>query len=491
MELPLTARELHRLSRRRGLHSVRMIAPAGAAIFMLATALSPTGVRPETIGNLCYIAALIAQYAVVYLVVPLTLAETIAREKDERTLTILMLANPRPQDVILSKYIAPMLLALLLIAGTLPIMAFAGFFGAVPPLQANLQTLVSLLTAAAIGAITILVSVLSARPRQAVWSAYAIIAILILGAEAAHALLPAYHISPWHRVLIDEARDTPVRLVPLIAATLVITLGALAAAVRMLPRQIQSAHGRVAFTWRLGARRRRTAPHGDHALYQLLRASGWTSAAWDRPVVREFVWFGVAALSYLLGPVSWFALTTAIAYQVHATVNQLARTGALEDLRLATPDGRMLADALFRQQFRAQWYVVPAFVAGGIRQFHNASIPAFALIMLGLFAVGIAVTRYAVAYACAHWWNRTPGSVALATLWRVVTRLLASMLIGALLFIVSACFVAWFNLGGIIGSLSFLSQLWFVLFGSILWGDSREERLRFEHGLEKQLRYES
>ena len=489
MELPLTMRELDRQSARRGFYSVRMLAPALSAAAMIFFGLSPVAVRPETIGMACYTAALAVQYFVVYGVIPLSLADVVAREKEENTLPLLLLANPRPQDVVLSKYVAPMLLGVLLIATTLPMMAFAGFFGAVPAAQTAMQTAVSLVAASAVGAVTLLASVLSARPRHALWLALTGVVSILLAAEGLQWAMPQIHWNPWRRVIVEGAADTLAVHGPLLLTGLGTAALALMACVVLLPRQI---HG--PYQWRLrmqprGRSRRRIPDHVlQRPLYALLRRSCYARALWDRPGLREIVWLGAIAACLVLGPLSWLLLTAAVAYQTHATVTHMARSGALEDLRLATPDGRALGDALFQQQFRTHLWVIPAFVAGGVRQFQGAPPLVTVFILAGVFAVSIAVVRYTVGYGCARWSSGASGRIALAAVWRVVLRLLTSMLIGSVISMLVSCMGSWFRLFGIGPVYAVLLYgLWLTLFGGILTGDAREERLRFEQRLEGQL----
>lgn len=489
MELPLTARELMRLTRRRGFYWTRMLAPAWSAALMTAFALSPTVVPPDTVGRACYTAALIAQYFTIYAVIPTALADAIAREKEDRTLQILLLANPRAQDVILSKYSAPMLFGALLIAGTLPMMAFAGFFGAVPPAQATAQTVMSLFVAAAVGAVTMLASVVSARPRHALWVALMMIAALLLIAEALGRALPQAHLSLWRRVTLDDATAALRALWPSLTFMAGVTLAVLAGCVAILPLQIHEARAWRWFERRRGRRQPRISGNSvQQPLYELLRGSSWVDSAWERPGIREIMWLCVIAICLLFGPVSWLALTPLVAYQTHATVKQLAQTGALDDLRLATPDGRSLADALFHRQFRAHLYVVPAFVAGGVRQFNNAPPWVFVVILAAVAAIAVAVVRYAVGYACSHWWNATSGRAALAVLMRVLIRLLTSLFIVFAMSLIGGCFTAWFQfpIVGRLYGIVLVGTLCALLAG-VLTGDARDERLRFIQHLEGEL----
>lgn len=486
MALPLTSRELLRLSRRKGYYSARMIAPVCSALFMCGIwAVAPV-VQPETVGYACYFAALIAQYVTVYIVVPVTLADAIARETEERTLSILLLANPRAYDIVLSKFLAPMVLAGLLILGTLPLMAFAGFFGALAPAQANRQVMMSLATALAVGAMTMVASVVASRPRHALWSAYAAVAVSMLIAESLHRSVAGIHCNPWRPVATDAMTDASTRILPLLLGMPVLAAMLLAVAILLLPRQISSQRvprGPVRPRLRRGMGRVRPV---ERPLYRLLACAEGSRSIWTRPWSRIALYISVAVVCYWVGLPAWIVLTALVAYQTHGMVNQLSLSGAMDDLRLATPDGRALGQALFQHQYRTQLFTIPAFLAAGAQLVSGVPFQVAAMLTAGGLFIATMLVRFAVGHACAHWRMPSSGRVALAVLWNVLLQLFVGLALGGMSVVFAGCFVAWFRLE-FPGSDYALMMILFLVIGGMLLGNSRDARLKFELNFDRDL----
>jgi ABC-type transport system involved in multi-copper enzyme maturation permease subunit len=121
----------------------------------------------------------VVQLTAVLLLTPAYLATSIAIEKDRRTIEYLFASDLTNQEIVLGKWASRVLNVAMLVLAGLPVVALARFFGGIDWDQVMLSTVLSVNCAAATAAVAILVSVYSRNIRQALVTAYLIVALLL------------------------------------------------------------------------------------------------------------------------------------------------------------------------------------------------------------------------------------------------------------------------------------------------------------------------
>lgn len=190
-EFPLAARELTRTGRMKRTYVLRtaiVAVPTVVIFFMWFVAFMNENSNrqiTEFLAGFLWGLSLVFQYGVVLLIAPLVTAGLIAREKEERTLPLLLMADLRGLDIVLAKFLTAFLYCELLMLSTLPLLAFASIFGSIDvPAMAATFGLLSL-ALAAICAVMLLASTVMARPSQAL-ALGIILLVLWFGLTAAH-----------------------------------------------------------------------------------------------------------------------------------------------------------------------------------------------------------------------------------------------------------------------------------------------------------------
>ena len=409
IDFPLTRRELSRAGRRNRTYMLRLV---GAGFLLLGTAyvtvvaqrsaLLPYSFSPfDWLGPTLGRFASMWQYAVALLLSGILTAGSIAGEKEEGTLRFLALANYGGR-IFFAKFVVAFLEIELLLLGTLPILAFAAFFGGISPGGAGLQLLLLSLACAAVCAIGLLSSTVARSARDASTIAFLIL-LGWLGGTAIIDAIAGYLKFGVRCCLLSVAYQVegltfslpyhwPAILIPGLLA-----LGAAALSVALLPRQAYERVrvprprlrvDRAAKWWRL---RTRAAPLVELP-YMLSFPSGWTSH-W---VVRGLT--GLAILSValitmkpLLKPMlgestlqdcavavllGWAVLSFAL-HEVVMGLATMSRNGGLEDLSMAPTTDTALALALVRAFLRRARLALPALAVSNWGLF-------------GLFLLGVA-----------------------------------------------------------------------------------------------------
>lgn len=175
--LPLAQLELIRAGRRKGLYAARVLVPAGSFVLLALLSywlpmvthpeLAEVGMGSEWLGRALTVAVFVFQLAVVIVMAPVLAAGTVAQEKHDRTLSLLLLADLRGFDIVFSKWLSIVLQTVLFLLSTLPVLAIASFFGGVPVPAMVLQVVLMISGAATLAAIGVLMSTLSRRPGEA------------------------------------------------------------------------------------------------------------------------------------------------------------------------------------------------------------------------------------------------------------------------------------------------------------------------------------
>jgi len=129
------------------------------------------------------------QMVAVIVLSPAIVAGMIADERQRRTIEYLFAAPLSNADIVLGKLAAGLVrVASILLVG-LPILAIAGLLGGIAPVRLAILFVITLGTMVATGGISIVVSVISRRPRNAIGLAYALLFALLVGPLAAKSLL--------------------------------------------------------------------------------------------------------------------------------------------------------------------------------------------------------------------------------------------------------------------------------------------------------------
>jgi ABC-type transport system involved in multi-copper enzyme maturation permease subunit len=121
--------------------------------------------RTATLGDTSRFGLLLFRYLTYYVQLPLLLffaalsaASTVAREKDRRTFVLLLMTDLRNYEIVLGKLLASLLQIILLLAGTVPVLALLLMLGGVAPLQVVQATLVMLAAGVAAGSLGSLIA---------------------------------------------------------------------------------------------------------------------------------------------------------------------------------------------------------------------------------------------------------------------------------------------------------------------------------------------
>jgi hypothetical protein len=379
MEFPLLDRELTRQARRKSTHGVRLTAPvlalgAIALFWMYSGLVSGMGViRDDTLGQMFLWVATTFQYFVLFLGIPLMTAASIAQEKEERTLGLLLLADRGIADLYASKFAAVLVPATLLLLSVLPILAFASFFGAVA-VPAMILNLVLLSTAAiVVTALGLLASTLSRTPRQALSTCFGFIILWLVAVAIieAMAFLP-FPLNLFHTTArVEFILPTPMQWAPAIITAVLFALATAKITTALLPRQADEKH-----TKRVFKPARRVPGKGN---YLTMSVADRIVMASSKGVIQSISFWplrAVASVGLMIasllatGFFSCFGMLfiPAIAmYDITSSIAASVKSGTLEDLLLTPIDDADLGQAIIRAHFRRNWVYFPALaMAGGM-----------------------------------------------------------------------------------------------------------------------------
>jgi ABC-type transport system involved in multi-copper enzyme maturation permease subunit len=143
------------------------------------------------------------QLIVVFVLTPAYTAGAIAEEKDRKTLEFLLATDLRNREIVLSKLLSRLANITLLVLAGLPILSFLQFLGGVDPNLVLAGFAATGLTMVSLAGLSILNSVLTKRPRDAISATYLGAAAYLILSAASWALLlypgmmTATWIVPW------------------------------------------------------------------------------------------------------------------------------------------------------------------------------------------------------------------------------------------------------------------------------------------------------
>ena len=379
MEFPLAARELTRSGKSKWTYVLRTVVLGLMFVVVLVvcglSSLTPMGIDSvgETLGRSLAVATRFFQTIIIILLAPLFAAGLIAREKEERTLGLLILADFRGWDVFLAKLLSAFLQTELLLLSTLPILAFAAFFGGVSIPAVALRVFLLSVWAFAVCAVGLLFSTLS---RRAVAAACWTLAIVALWNAAGPLLSRFGYRMPLQTVWnigeavrrADESGQATFYWVPSVALTAMVAAGAVLLGIVLLPRQVYERPRRDwARTTRSKLPRWRLLRMNPAA--QLLAStgsglSGSLHATWARLLIAAgLILLGLA--TSCLGPLIIVAL---LVYDITVSMASAQASHALDDIRLTLMDDRALGRAVLRAHLANTAIYIPAFV---VTTFHS------------------------------------------------------------------------------------------------------------------------
>ena len=373
MELPLVARELRIHSNNRRTYFLRMLLGAVAFAFLSVLFISELlGQRPqaETVGRGLANIARVFQFGVAVFLPCLLTSGLIAKERQERTLGLLLLAESRGADVYLAKLLSPFLYIELLILSALPIQAFSAIFGGMSVAAVVLQTALFSLTALTVCTFGLLCSTLAKRTGEALFASILLVVMSLYGAAllapfvapSSNWIGPELHtgLMGWYAM---DGLTTVRECLPGIGLSLLTAMLCAGITIRILPRQAYDAPARKR---RLPSRRKRRRDlFGKRPLVGILaRSAGGLSANIRSRTLKVFASIGLIFVTPLTCAGPLFVMTLA-AYDVISSLDVARRSGIMDDLRLAATDRTAFVSDLFRAQFLRSLFYFPAFIFSG------------------------------------------------------------------------------------------------------------------------------
>ena len=327
-EYPLLWRELDRISRSKGHYWLRS-APAlvGTAILTFHVFYDfgwlfgmPASDVKDVISSVFRKTAALYQAFVILGIAPILAARTIAQEKEENTLTLLLLADFRAKDIYASKFLGACIPVWTLLLTVLPLYAMISVLGGMDVYEEVVYTATMLCFSLTICCVGLLVSTVARRSDEALIGTYAIIVFLIF----VYSWLQTWVVS--YPFLSDF--EIAIRF----AFCIIIALASALATNALLPQLLYSVHAPKIKT---AGHHRKIGEVNDKELPALLVQGAMPSAMaekWSRPV-RIGVGLLLSPLFFFpcLGPAILQGLIT---YSAAVSIRKACSEGNIELLRL-------------------------------------------------------------------------------------------------------------------------------------------------------------
>ncbi|MEO6811663.1 MAG: ABC transporter permease subunit, partial [Isosphaeraceae bacterium] len=141
-------------------------------------------------GQMLFASLMMAQAILVIALTPGMVADAIADERRRKTLHYLLISRLGSGEIVVGKLAARLVNVAAYVALVLPIASLLTLFGGVDPLELVLGDVAILATAYFLAGLSMLVSVLARRPREAVGAAYVLTAAWLFGPIVIESLLP-------------------------------------------------------------------------------------------------------------------------------------------------------------------------------------------------------------------------------------------------------------------------------------------------------------
>ncbi len=344
MEMALFQLELTRSAKRARNYAMRVLFPGLVCVPLLGMCLGSfndsIAYQAEHFANIVRTLTFFFQQTVVLAVTPVLTSQTIARERSERTLPLLLLSIPGGAlDVWLSKFAAVCIQSGLLLLSTLPMLTFAVLLGGVNLGQILFDFSCVFLAMVGVAAMGVAISTFSREPAMALRMTLFTLVIWI-GADIALALWRHGSGYPSQLHLFFATWDGIEPLGHLMEAhltgaaiTVALALAASAAALLNLPRLIVDCESRRAPCTRRRPRRRRVTSSEDAVSHLIRRCPGMPetrgiAVRWARIVL-------LLALGLMGWPLGTTLLALVFFFEIYDAMLYVRRSTLWEDLRLA------------------------------------------------------------------------------------------------------------------------------------------------------------
>lgn len=369
-EFPLVRRELTRIGRSQRAYAWRtflMIIIVGTLLWQwivegrTAFALAA---RPERLGELLAGTGTFFQYCVVFGFIPLLTAPLIASERRDGTLSLLLLADFRGFDVYASKFVCAYGEACYLILASLPVFAFASFFGGVSVAEELvMQGALMLALGAAVCSIGLFCSLMSRHGGNALF--LTVIALLVWqGVAIAIDFYVAFRFDEFlcvSAVAIPQglAQGPEYGWTPMFSTLFALTFVFSAATVALIPhRMFWSKRIRILGPERpYGTSNRRLMLRSPAAPILAAHASGFASTL-HSPGARWLTALLLTIIAFVPG-VGGLVLLILICYDITLSMTMAWRNNAIDDLLLTRLGGRILARDIFSFHFARSLIYLP------------------------------------------------------------------------------------------------------------------------------------
>ncbi len=326
---------------------------------------------PERISTYFAGLALFFQYMIVLLVGPGLTVPLIIREKEERTLPLLLLTGRRHWDVIAAKYVSVLIQVVMLILAILPLQAIAAIFGGVDVAGLALQSALMILLASAVCALALCYSTVCKTTTAAISLVYFtlvawfVVTFFLDRALTFAGILIATNLFvsiPW----VAFYGSLGSVYYPAIALTALISVWAFARAVYFLPRQVLNAP-----TAKAHAPRRRGVRWTTHnGLYRLIVGGADGLGMSDRsPTIRVLAFLGLCGIAQ--APV-WGWLIVIVTYMWATTrgFGRLRASGGLEEILLTPQSERAIVRSLILSALsRGGFFAIPILLTFTVEPF--------------------------------------------------------------------------------------------------------------------------
>lgn len=364
MEFPLIGRELSVSARKRSTYVLRML-PAVVAfpvilMFWMAAQTHDPGAG-ETLATILAVLTVYFHQFVVFMYAPLVSAPLIAREKEQNTLPLLLLADQSAARIYAAKFLAAFIQAQLLLLSTLPLLAILGFLGgvSVPDMFRYAGALLAAATASV--AIGLFASIVAHNAGQAFglaatlvvfWVGAASVVDVVYGANASPLTLPLSR-----AVFEDASASWLLRVIIAAGITVVCAIASLI----LLPRQMYRTASAARQPPRpIRARRwRRKRPVADQMLLSNRRGLAASVPHWTLKSLIIIVFLPVAFVPVIGGAL----YVLLVLFDVIASTTAARREGDFEDMLLAPLTDKEVSNAVFHAQLRRNSIYFPVMIA--------------------------------------------------------------------------------------------------------------------------------
>jgi hypothetical protein len=417
MEFPLVERELARSGRHWRTYALRVAAtgaPCVALVFATPFSVLDTTDSAEVgeaVSSILLALSIFFQYLVTFFLAPMYCAGTIAQEKQERTLGLLLMADFRGWDVYAAKFMSAFIQCALLIASTLPLLAISAILGGISVPAAAARFVLLLVATCTVCALGVLASTLARKPSEALYiTVFFIAAWMGVGWCIANVPDPTGTESRWIVAAAgwgdDLFLESPLNWIPGVIFSLIISVAAMAFSLVLLPRQAYQKSGpakrivprRVDRFVVRSVFRLRPATALIHALLSDQR-SGAGSGLLRALLPATMLLLGLVPI---VGLLFVFAV---LCYDLSTSIAHLRRNQAYDDLLVADLSVEAIARSTWRALLVHSWPYYFGFLSGfGVillpgSLMNDATFTPMSLTFSGGAGIVIACGAYAFAVA--------------------------------------------------------------------------------------------